>query len=126
MTDSLRLPRREIRRAGKPWQGHCECNFPGVIYHVTSRMVGSWRAERSRLFGDQFDHERFLGQLADRVKQYRIRLYQFNLMANHFHLVCETPEANLSEFMQSLATAYTVYFNLRHVSRGSIPGSDQS
>jgi len=94
--------------------------FPGAIYHVTSRMVGSWRAERSRLFRDPFDYERFLDQLADRVKQYRIRLYQFNLMANHFHLVCETPEANLSDFMQSLATAYTVYFNLRHERHGHV------
>ena len=35
-------------------------------------------------------------------------------MTNHVHLVFETPQANLSQFMHKLETAYTVYFNLRH------------
>jgi len=41
-------------------------------------------------------------------------------MANHFHLVVETPAGNLSRFMQSLSTAYTVYFNRRHGRHGHL------
>jgi putative transposase len=41
-------------------------------------------------------------------------------MTNHFHLVFETPEANCSKFMQSLSTAYTVYYNLRHNRHGHL------
>jgi hypothetical protein len=54
------------------------------------------------------------------VEQYNIRLYLWVLMANHFHLVCETPQANLSAFMQSMLTAYTVYYNLRHGRHGHV------
>jgi len=92
---------------------HLRVEFPGAIYHVTCRMVGDWRTEKTYLFRDDADHERFLDRLAERVEQYNIRLYLFVCMTNHFHLVFETPEANCSKFMQSLSTAYTVYYNLR-------------
>jgi hypothetical protein len=41
-------------------------------------------------------------------------------MANHFHLVVETPRGNLGRFMQSLLTGYTVYFNRRHRKHGHV------
>jgi REP element-mobilizing transposase RayT len=90
---------------------HGRVEYPGAIYHVTSRMLGD---ARSRLFKVDADYERYLLRLSERVEQYNIRLYMFTCMRNHTHLVCETPEGNLSKFMQSLSTAYTVYYNLRH------------
>ncbi|MDY0149991.1 MAG: transposase [Kiritimatiellia bacterium] len=94
--------------------------FPGAIYHVTCRMLGDWRTEHSRLFKDDADRNRFLNQLSERVEQYHIRLFLYVCMTNHFHLVFETPEANCSKFMQSLSTAYTVYYNLRHKRHGHL------
>jgi putative transposase len=94
--------------------------FAGAIYHVTVRMIGDYRLARSWLFIDDKDRERFFERLADRVEQYNIRLYMFVLMTNHIHLVCETPEGNLSKFLQSLLTAYTVYYNLRHGRHGHL------
>jgi len=41
-------------------------------------------------------------------------------MTNHVHLVVETPDTNLSRFMQSLETGYTVYYNRRHRSAGHV------
>jgi putative transposase len=104
--------------------------FPGAIYHVTCRMVGDapslgsyggtgWPPERC-LFRDDDDRFRFLDCLSERVEQHGIRLYLFVLMTNHFHLVFETPEGNCSKFMQSLTTAYTVYYNLRHHRHGHL------
>jgi REP element-mobilizing transposase RayT len=75
---------------------------------------------KSRLFKDDADRERFLERLSERVEQYNIRLYMFVLMTNHFHLVFETPEGNCSKFMQSLSTAYTVYYNLRNGRHGHL------
>jgi len=94
--------------------------FEGAVYHVSCRMLGSWREERSRLFMDDADRERFMERLAERVDQFEIRLYLFVCMTNHFHLVFETPRANCSRFMQSLSTAYTVYYNLRHGRHGHL------
>lgn len=99
---------------------HLRVEFPGAIYHVSCRMIGDERLERSRLFGDDPERERFLERLGERVTEFNVRLYLFVLMTNHFHLVFETPEANCSRFMQSLSTAYTVYYNLRHRRHGHL------
>lgn len=94
--------------------------YAGAIYHVTCRMIGDGQLDRSRLFVDDQDRKHFVECLADRVKQYNIRLYLFACMTNHFHLVFETPEGNCGKFMQSLSTAYTVYYNLRHHRHGHL------
>ena len=94
--------------------------FPGAIYHVTCRMLGDAQVDNSLLFRDDADRRRFLDRLADQVEQHRIRLFLFVCMTNHFHLVFETPEANCSVFMQSLLTAYTVYYNLRYGRHGHL------
>ncbi len=99
---------------------HLRVEFPGAIYHVAIRMLGDWKREENLLFEDDGDRERFLNRLSDRVKQYDVRLYLYCLLKNHVHLVFETPEANCSKFMQSLSTAYTVYFNLRHGRHGHL------
>ena len=91
--------------------------FEGAIYHLTCRMLGD---VESVLFTDDADRKRFIERLSERVEQYNIRLYMFVLMRNHYHLVFETPEGNCSKFMQSLSTAYTVYYNLRHDRHGHL------
>ena len=86
---------------GMAWPLRIE--FSGAIYHVTSRMLGSWRQARDRLFRDERDHDRFLKRLSEGVADFGVRLYLFTLMTNHYHLVLETPEGNLSRFMQGLS-----------------------
>ena len=63
--------------------------FPGAIYHVSSRMLGSWQQSRDQLFEDERDRERFLQRLSEGVTDFGIRLYLFTLMSNHYHLVLE-------------------------------------
>lgn len=99
---------------------HRRVKFPGAIYHVTCRMIGDSRLDQSRLFSATEERERFLERLGERVEEFNIHLYQFVLMTNHFHLVFETPQENCSKFMQSLLTAYTVYYNLRHGRHGHL------
>ena len=65
--------------------------FPGAIYHVSSRMLGSWQQSRDWLFRDERDRERFLQRLCEGVTDFGIRFYLFTLMSNHYHLVLETP-----------------------------------
>jgi putative transposase len=83
-------------------------------------MVGSWADRRERLFRDARDFGRFIEGLEAAVKDFALRLYLFCLMTNHYHLVLETPRGNLSRFMQSLVTGYTVYYNLRHQRHGHV------
>ena len=102
--------------------------YPGAIYHVTVRMVGAaWETGREQdrelhLFRDDAERGRFLEQLGARVEAFDIRLYAYCLMLSHVHLYLETPKGNLSRFMQSLGTAYTVYSNLRRRRHGPLIG----
>jgi REP element-mobilizing transposase RayT len=89
--------------------------FPGAIYHVTARGNA-----RQGIFSDNRDRERFLELLARSVETCQVRLYLFCLMTNHFHLVLETPEGNLSRFMQLLQTAYSHFHNRRHQRAGHL------
>ncbi|MEK7777701.1 MAG: transposase [Chloroflexota bacterium] len=88
---------------------HLRLEFEGAIYHVTSR--GN---ERSDIFKEDADKERFLEKLAENVEQHHVRLYAYVIMTNHYHLLVETPRGNLSRFMQQLNTSYTMYHNVRH------------
>lgn len=80
---------------------------PEVIYHVGSRGV-----DEQSIFGVvRWDRERFLELLGLTVTTYRWRLYAYCLMGNHFHLVLDTPEANIGEGMRYLKGRYAQWFN---------------
>jgi len=83
--------------------------YPGALYHVTSR--GNARAD---IVLDDADREKFVRLLEDEVRQQGWRCYAWCLMDNHYHLLIETPEANLSRGMQRFNGRYTQAFNRRH------------
>lgn len=89
--------------------------FSGAIYHVTFRGV-----ERRPIFRDDADRRRMLERLEEMAERHHVRVYLVCLMANHVHLLLETPRGNLSAFMGQVLTAYTVYFNIRHRRAGHL------
>jgi putative transposase len=89
--------------------------FPGALYHVTSRGNA-----QQRIFLDDKDRESFLGTLAWVVERFGWRCHAYCLMNNHFHLLIETPEANLSRGMRQLNGVYTQSFNRRHEKVGHL------
>ena len=68
------------------------------------------------------DRIHFLELLSENVETHHIRLYALTLMSNHYHLLCETPRANLAAFMQQLNSGYTVHFNVKHRRTGHLLG----
>lgn len=83
--------------------------YPGALYHVTAR--GN---ERRPIFRDHEDRQRFLRTLASMADAYGVICHAFVLMDNHYHLVIETPLANLSRALRHLNGVYTQAFNRRH------------
>ena len=83
--------------------------YPGALYHVTSR--GNARAP---IFLDDDDRVSFLNRLQDTVERHRWRCHAYCLMDNHYHLLIETPEPNLSLGMRQLNGVYTQSINRRH------------
>jgi putative transposase len=83
--------------------------FPGALYHVTSR--GNARAA---IYINDADRRRFLDLLTDVVQHVNWLCHAFCLMDNHYHLVLETPDGNLSKGMRQLNGIYTQQFNRHH------------
>ena len=83
--------------------------YPDAVYHVTCR--GN---EKRDIFRDDADRNRFVQLLNQSVNIYTVKLHSYVLMTNHFHLLVETPLANLSEFMRHFNIVYIGYFNRRH------------
>jgi putative transposase len=80
--------------------------YPGALYHLLSR--GNARAP---IFFADRDRRVFLRLLADVITDHRWLCHAYCLMPNHYHLVVQTPEANLSHGMQQLNGLYTQRFN---------------
>ena len=89
--------------------------FPGALYHLTARGNG-----RAAIFLDDFDRRAFLSILGDVVERYNWICHAYCLMNNHYHLLIETPDANLSEGMRQLNGVYTQTFNRRRGSVGHV------
>ena len=81
----------------------------GAFHHVTNR--GNHGGE---IFRDDVDRADFLDQLAAATARQGWRCHGYCLMDDHFHLLLETPEANLARGMQWLAAVVTQRFNRHH------------
>jgi REP element-mobilizing transposase RayT len=83
--------------------------YPGAVYHVLNRGD-----RREPIFRDDHDRRRFLETLAEACAKTGWQVYAYVLMPNHFHLVLETPQANLVAGMKWFLGTYTGRFNRRH------------
>lgn len=83
--------------------------YPGALYHVTSR--GDRLAS---IFLDEYDRGLWLEVVDKACSRFNATVYAYCQMTNHFHLMFETVEGNLSQCMRYLNGAYTQKFNKRH------------
>ncbi len=83
--------------------------YPGAIYHVMNRGD-----RREDIFVDDHDRKCFVETLGATCERTGWQVHAYCLMSNHFHVVIETPQANLSEGMKWLLQTYTSRFNRRH------------
>ncbi|MHB8520499.1 MAG: transposase [Limisphaerales bacterium] len=83
--------------------------YEGAIYHLINRGD-----RREDIFLGDNDRELFLETLAQTCQKTEWQVHAYCLMRNHFHLVIETPKANLKAGMQWLLGTYTARFNRRH------------
>ncbi len=89
--------------------------FPGAFYHITSR--GN---DQKAVFKSKRDREKFLEYLEIATERYNARVHAFCLMGNHYHLLLETPSANLPQIMRHINGAYTTYFNIKRARSGHL------
>ena len=89
--------------------------YEGAFYHVTAR--GN---ERKKIFISKADYEKFLANLKEAAARFSVVVHSYVLMGNHYHLIVETPNANLSSFMHMVQSGYTTYFNRKRDRSGHL------
>lgn len=89
--------------------------YEDAVYHLTSRGNG-----RQDIYIDDEDRQAFLEILGDVVQRFNWICHAYCQMVNHFHLLIETPDANLSGGMRHLNGVYTQRFNRRHGRAGHV------
>ena len=83
--------------------------YPDAVYHITSRGNA-----RQNIYLEDEDRVKFIDILSKTVERFHWICHACCLMDNHYHLMIETPEANLSAGMRQLNGIYTQAFNRHH------------
>lgn len=89
--------------------------FAGALYHVTTR--GDRREDIYLTDNDRNAYLEILGEVCER---YNWIIHAYCLMDNHYHILIETPDSNLSKGMRQLNGVYTQYFNRTHKRVGHV------
>jgi putative transposase len=90
-------------------------DIAGGWYHVTARGQN-----RQAIYRGDRDRVHFLELLEEMVRRFGVEVHGYALMANHYHLILRTPEANASRAMQWLNVAYSVWWNRKHGRSGHV------
>ena len=83
--------------------------YEGAVYHVMCRGNGG-----EAIFWSDKDRELFIDTLDEACGRCGWRIHAYVLMGNHYHLLLETPEANLVDGMKWFQGTYTQRFNSRN------------
>ena len=86
-----------------------------ILYHITSRGD-----DRKKIYISDYDYNKFLEYVLTAKDKYKFYLYAYVLMTNHYHLLIETTQPNLSKIMQYINTAYTTYYNVKRKRSGHL------
>ena len=89
--------------------------YADAVYHVISR-----NDRREAIAKDNMDRRAFLAILGQALERFNAKVFAYCLMGNHYHLVIQTCEANLSRLMRQINGVYTQTFNRRHVLSGHL------
>src|SRR6266536_2105874 len=83
--------------------------YPGAYYHVMNRGLS-----RRNIFLEDKDQERFLELLGETSRQWKVEIFAYCFLDNHYHILLQTPGAGLSRAMRHLDGIYTQRFNRAH------------
>jgi len=89
--------------------------YPGAFYHVINRGNAG-----EDIFINKRDREKFLEYLEKAVERFDIKIHTYCLMTNHYHLLLETPQPNLSQAIKWINVSYAGYFNRKRQRRGHL------
>ena len=66
------------------------------------------------IFHDKYDYRMFVELLKETSRMWNFHIYAYCLVPNHYHLLIQTPDADLSRGMRHINVLYTQRYNRRH------------
>jgi REP element-mobilizing transposase RayT len=85
------------------------------FYHITSRGD-----DRKKIFISEYDFAKFLEYLSLAKTKFKFYIYGYCLMSNHYHLLLETTQPNISKIMHYINGSYTTYYNIKRRRSGHL------
>ncbi|MEW6186019.1 MAG: transposase [Thermodesulfobacteriota bacterium] len=89
--------------------------YPGAWYHVMNRG-----RRKEEVFHGKNDYAQFIDILKESAQLWKLRIVAYCLMPNHYHLLLQTPEANLSRCLRHIDGVYTQSYNRSHGTDGPL------
>lgn len=89
--------------------------YPDAWYHLMNRG-----RRREEIYTDKHDYIVFIDLLQEASEMFNVSIAAYCLMSNHYHLLMQTPDANLSRCMRHINGVYTQRFNRRHGHDGTL------
>lgn len=89
--------------------------YPGAWYHVMNRGRRS-----ETIFSIPKDYYRFIELLMESCEMWNVQISAYCLMPNHYHLLIQTPDGNLSRCMRHINGVYTQRYNWVHDCDGQL------
>ncbi len=79
--------------------------YAGAFHHCTNRGING-----EAIFSEDEHKMAFLDLLAEKIRRYRMQLFAFCVMDNHYHLVMQNSSGRMSDFFRNLNTHYAFYY----------------
>ncbi|KPA18863.1 transposase [Candidatus Magnetomorum sp. HK-1] len=89
--------------------------YPNAWYHVMNRG-----RRKELIFKSKDDYMLFLEVIHEAIELFALRVSAYCLMPNHYHLLVQTPDANLSRCMRHINGVYTQRYNSKHSFDGQL------
>jgi REP element-mobilizing transposase RayT len=89
--------------------------YPDAYYHVINRGNS-----KEKIYLNDRDKEKFLEYLEKAAERFSVIFHGYCLMSNHYHLLVQTPDSNLSRAMQWINVSYATYFNRKRDRHGHL------
>ena len=89
--------------------------YPGAYHHCMNRGING-----QAIFKTEKYKTAFLDLLADKLDKFRMRLFAYCIMDNHYHLVLENASGRMSDFFRNLNTQYAFYYRKHTGGKGYV------
>lgn len=103
------------KEQGKDMSRPLRIIYDGAWYHVMNRG-----RQGGDIFSDAEDYQAFIDLLQESCRMWQVKIAAYCLMSNHYHLLLQTPNSNLSRCMRHINGIYTQRYNRLHRSDGQL------